>query len=134
MHTTIAQLHSAITPTRVVLLAALLCVATFATMLLSAHPAHAVNVITDGGGTYYDKATDENIENNGAIADVVNILVFIIGVIAVIAIIIGGIRYATSNGDASQTKSAKNTIMYAVIGLVAAIMAWGIVSFVLNAF
>lgn len=71
---------------------------------------------------------------NSQIAIVTNLLLFIIGVIAVIAIIIGGIRYTTSNGDASQTKAAKDTILYAVVGLIVAILAWAIVKFVLDAF
>jgi multisubunit Na+/H+ antiporter MnhB subunit len=54
--------------------------------------------------------------------------------IAVIMIVIGGIRYTTSNGDSSQVKSAKDTIMYAVIGLVVAILAYAIVNFILSAF
>ena len=65
---------------------------------------------------------------------VTNILLFLIGVIAVIAIIIGGIRYTTSNGDASQTKAAKDTILYAVVGLIVAIMAYAIVTWVVNTF
>ncbi len=68
------------------------------------------------------------------ITNVVNILLFIVGIIAVIAIIIGGIRYTTSNGDSSQTKAAKDTILYAVIGLVVAIMSFAIVNFVIVAF
>lgn len=68
------------------------------------------------------------------IGNVINILLFLIGMIAVIAIIIGGIRYTTSNGDSSQTKAAKDTILYAVIGLVVAIMAFAIVNFVVTAF
>ncbi|MFZ1257930.1 MAG: pilin [Candidatus Saccharimonas sp.] len=65
---------------------------------------------------------------------IVNILMFILGAIAVIMIIIGGIRYTTSNGDTNAITSAKNTIMYAVIGLVVAIMAYAIVSFVITQF
>ena len=65
---------------------------------------------------------------------VTNILLFLIGTIAVIAIIIGGIRYTTSNGDASQTKAAKDTILYAVVGLVVAIMAYAIVNWVVTLF
>jgi hypothetical protein len=64
---------------------------------------------------------------------IINLLLFIIGAIAVIMIIIGGIRYTTSNGDASQTKGAKDTILYAIVGLVVAIMAYSIVNFVLDA-
>lgn len=65
---------------------------------------------------------------------VVNILLYVLGIIAVIAIIIGGIRYATANGDSSAVKSAKDTIMYAVIGLIVAIMAFTIVNFVVTQF
>ena len=54
--------------------------------------------------------------------------------IAVIKIVIGGIRYATSGGDSTQIQAAKNTILYAVVGLVVAIMAFAIVNFVLGAF
>jgi hypothetical protein len=64
----------------------------------------------------------------------VNVLLFVLGSIAVIMIIIGGIRYTTSNGEASQIKSAKDTIMYAVIGLVVAILAYSIVNFVVDQF
>lgn len=66
--------------------------------------------------------------------NVITALFVILGAIAVIMIIIGGIRYTTSNGDSSQTKAAKDTILYAVIGLVVAIMAYAIVSFTLEAF
>lgn len=65
---------------------------------------------------------------------IVNILLFVLGAIAVVMIVIGGIRYATSGGDQSAITSAKNTILYAVVGLVVAILAYAIVNFVLDAF
>lgn len=68
------------------------------------------------------------------IKNVINILLYLVGIIAVIAIIIGGIRYVTSNGDSGATKSAKDTVLYAVIGLVVAILAFAIVNFVVTAF
>lgn len=66
------------------------------------------------------------------IGNVVNLLLTIAGIIAVIMIVIGGIRYTTSAGDAGQTKSARDTIIYAIAGLVVAIMAFAIVNFVLR--
>ncbi len=66
------------------------------------------------------------------IKNIVNILLFILGAIAVIMIIIGGLRYTTSNGDASHVKAAKDTILYAVIGLVVALLAYAIVNFVVT--
>ena len=76
-------------------------------------------------------APDNVTEDDGLIKKVVNLLLWAIGIISVIMIIIGGIRYATSNGDSNQVTAAKNTIMYAVIGLVIAIFAYAIVNFVL---
>ena len=76
-------------------------------------------------------APDNVTEDDGLIKKVVNLLLWAIGIISVIMIIIGGIRYATSNGDSNQVSAAKNTIMYAVIGLVIAIFAYAIVNFVL---
>mgnify|MGYP001018862942 CR=1 FL=1 len=68
-----------------------------------------------------------------AIKSIVNIMLFLLGAIAVIMIVIGGIRYTTSNGDSNSINSAKNTILYAVIGLVVAILAFAIVNFILDA-
>lgn len=68
------------------------------------------------------------------IATVIRILSIVVGVIAVIMIIIGGLRYITANGDSNSINAAKNTILYAIIGLVVAAMAQIIVSFVLNQF
>lgn len=65
--------------------------------------------------------------------DVVNFLLYLIGAIAVIMLIFGGFRYVTSGGDGSAITSAKNTILYAVIGLAVAIIAYAIVNFVITA-
>ena len=84
--------------------------------------------VNDVGGT------ENTVSLKDRIKTITNILLFVLGAIAVIMIIIGGIRYATSNGDSSQTKAAKDTILYAVIGLVVAIVAYAIVQFILTAF
>ena len=65
---------------------------------------------------------------------VVNVLLFLLGAIAVLMIIIGGIRYVLSNGESSQVTAAKNTILYAVIGLIVALLAYAIVNFVVDQF
>lgn len=65
------------------------------------------------------------------IAKVVNVLMFLLGAISTIMIVIGGLKYVASNGDSNSIQSAKNTILYAVIGLVVAIAASAIVNFVL---
>ena len=65
---------------------------------------------------------------------VVNTLIFVIGAVAVIMIVVGGMRYVISGGDSGQVNSAKNTILYAVVGLVIAMASYGIVNFVLAKF
>lgn len=65
---------------------------------------------------------------------VVQFALGILGGIAIIMIVIGGMKYTLSNGDSSQLTSAKNTILYSVIGLVVAMLASAIVLFVRTAF
>lgn len=66
------------------------------------------------------------------IENITNILLFLVGVIAVIAIVISGLRFVTANGNQDQISSARNGIIYAVIGIAVAIMAYAIVRFVVN--
>lgn len=61
-----------------------------------------------------------------------NLFSFIIGVVAVIMIMFAGFRFITANGDANQVSSARNTIIYAIVGLVVVAMAQVIVRFVLH--
>lgn len=69
---------------------------------------------------------------NKIIKTVINILSFVVGVVSVIMIIIGGLKYVTSGGDSNSISSAKNTILYALVGLVIVALAQVIVMFVLN--
>lgn len=75
----------------------------------------------DAGGTF-----------NRIITLIINIFSLVVGVIAVIMIILGGLKYITSGGDSGNIQSAKNTILYAVIGLVVVALAQFVVRFVLQ--
>jgi hypothetical protein len=66
------------------------------------------------------------------IQNIINVLLFITGAVAVIMIILGAIRYVTSNGDQANVKAAKDTILYSVIGLIVALLAFAIVNFVVD--
>ncbi len=66
------------------------------------------------------------------IKTVINIITIIVGIVAVIMIIIAGFKYITSNGDSGAVSSAKNTIIYAIVGLVVVALAQAIVRFVVN--
>lgn len=78
-----------------------------------------------------DVATDLT-GSGGVFTTIVNILLFVIGAVSVIMLIIGGIRYTVSNGDQNAITGAKNTILYAVIGLVVAFIAYAAVNWVLD--
>ena len=64
---------------------------------------------------------------------IINVALGIIGLVAVIFIIVGGVQYVTSAGDSGKAAKARNTILYSVIGLIVAILAFAIVNFVLDA-
>ena len=68
------------------------------------------------------------------VGTVVNTMLFIVGVLAVIMIIYSGIRYITAHGDKGQVESAKNTLIYSIVGLVVAIVAYAIVNWVIGLF
>lgn len=71
--------------------------------------------------------------DQGLFKTIVNIMLFLVGAVAVIMLIIGGIRYIVSGGDQSQVTAAKNTILYAIIGIVVSLLAYAIIQFVLGA-
>ncbi|MBW3538577.1 hypothetical protein KY386_03760 [Candidatus Parcubacteria bacterium] len=62
----------------------------------------------------------------------VGTFIFIIGAASVVMIVIGGFRYVVSGGDPAGTKGAKDTILYAVVGLIMAIFAYAAVQFILT--
>jgi hypothetical protein len=64
--------------------------------------------------------------------EVINIFSIIVGIVAVIMIIVGGFRYVTSGGASDKVGGAKNTLIYAIIGLIIVALAQAIVHFVLN--
>lgn len=63
---------------------------------------------------------------------ITNTLIFLVGAIAVIMLIIGGIRYTVSGGDQNAVAGAKNTILYAIVGIIVSFLAFAIVNFILN--
>lgn len=81
--------------------------------------------VNTAGGSEASSAPD-------IIKNVINILLYVAGVIAVIVIIVGGLRFVTSEGDANAANKAKNSVAYACVGLVLAALAYAIVNFVLG--
>ena len=71
--------------------------------------------------------------NTGVFRQVTNTILYVVGIIAVIMLIIGGIKYVVSGGDSKKVTDAKNTVLYAIIGLVVCFLAYAIVNFVISA-
>lgn len=106
-------------------------------------PAYAADCKVTGGLKSADTCAKGVQEENGGptslfdgdspiFTTAINIMLFVIGILSVIMLIYGGIRYVLSSGDAGAVQNAKNTIMYAIIGLVIAILAYAIVNFVIT--
>jgi hypothetical protein len=70
----------------------------------------------------------------GIFETITNVLLFLIGAVSVIMLIYGGLRYVISGGDSTAVTAAKNTILYAVIGIIVALLAYAIVNFVVTSF
>jgi hypothetical protein len=85
---------------------------------------------TGGGGCSGVAGSGDRL--TGLIKTIINIVSVIVGVVAVIMIVFGGLKYITSGGDSSNVSSAKNTIIYAIVGLVVVALAQFIVRFVLD--
>ena len=75
----------------------------------------------------------ELIGASGVFTRITNTVLFAVGIISVIMLIYGGLRYIISGGDSKKVTDAKNTIMYAIIGLIIAILSYAIVNFVISA-
>ncbi len=93
--------------------------------------ADATNQIKNGmAATNLSGGTANNLET--VAKRVINVILYIVGILAVVMIIIGGVQYTTSAGDQAAVTKAKNTIMYGLIGLAVAVLAYAIVNFVLT--
>ena len=101
----------------------------------------ATNKVTTTGNTPAGSliGSDNTTEATGTSNDlmdmltiIINVALGVIGFVAVVMIIIGGVQYTTSSGDTAKVTKAKNTILYGVVGLVIALLAFAIVNFILT--
>lgn len=90
--------------------------------------------ITSGTATDCGSANGSDAETTiGRIVRlVINIFSWVVGLVAVIMIIVGGLKYITSGGDSGNVSGAKNTILFAVVGLIVVLLAQIVVKFVVT--
>jgi hypothetical protein len=92
------------------------------------------NPILSGSQCAKANGTSNNLfAQGGVFQTIANTLIFIVGAVAVIFLIIGGLRYVISNGDPKNVSAAKDTILYAIVGIVVAVISFALVSFVIHA-
>ena len=104
---------------------------------LTATPLFADNCVTGGVVDGVNCTNNNNTPDNlfgpdGMFTKIINAALFLIGAVSVLMLIYGGIRYTTSGGNATSVKAAKDTILYAIVGIVVALLAFAIVSWVVN--
>lgn len=106
-------------------------VAVFATVLA---PSVSALTLQEGAeAARCDGCPTDLFGDTGVFKQVTNTILYIVGIVAVVMLIIGGIKYVISGGDSKKVTDAKNTVLYAIIGLVVAFLAFAIVNFVISA-
>lgn len=102
-----------------------------------ASPARAIDLFggcVAGTDCSVAKQNDLDYTRKNKIWSIIQQALGVLAGIAVVMIVIGGIKYTTSQGDSGAVTSAKNTILYSVIGLIVALFSWAIVAFVIDRF
>lgn len=107
-------------------LGALLCLSTSRVL------ASALSVQEGANAARAEGMPTELIGDNGVFSRLTSTILLVVGLISVIMLVYGGLRYILSGGDSKKVTDAKNTILYAIIGLIISLLAFAIVNFVLN--
>ena len=98
--------------------------------------ANGINICSNGNenSVYCKNKNTGETQVNGIIKTIVEVLLTAVGAISIIMIVIGGILFALSSGDAQKAAKARSTVLYAVVGLAVSLFASAIVNFVFNRF
>lgn len=97
-------------------------------------PASALSLLDVLSGQYRGEGQPASLFDGptAIIPRAINLMLFVVGVLAIFMMIYGGIRYVLSGGDSGRVKDAKNTILYAIVGLVVAILGYAIVGWIVS--
>ena len=98
---------------------------------------HAAFNLSMSDGANAARGVDQAAElfgTTGIFTTISNVMLFIVGAISVIMIVIGGLRYVISGGNTANVTAAKNTILYAVVGLIVSMLAYAVINFVISSF
>jgi hypothetical protein len=104
------------------------------TSLASVGSAYGLSLMDVIDGNYRGQGQPTSLFAGGdaLIPRIINLMLFIVGILAIVFLIFGGIRYVISGGDKGKVDAAKNTILYAIVGLVVAILGYAVVNWVIG--
>ena len=100
----------------------------------SAYSGNVCDYLSSGSAEYKANGCggSSTVELKNAITDIISAVIGVLGIVAAIFIVVGGVNYMTSAGDPSKIEKAKKTILWAVIGLIIASLTFVIVNFVVK--
>ena len=104
----------------------------FAVSIFTSQNTFASSIIDGANAARGNGQPAELFGTGGVITTITNILLFIVGALSVIMLIFGGLRYVVSGGNSTAVTAAKNTILYAIVGLVIAFLAYAAINFVMT--
>jgi hypothetical protein len=111
---------------------ALAVVLVFAVSVFISQNTFASSIVDGANAARGSGQPAELFGNGGIITTITNVLLFIVGALSVIMLIFGGLRYVISGGNSTAVTAAKNTILYAIVGLVIAFLAYAAVNFIMT--
>ncbi len=121
-----------------ILAAGILMIGLLGVFTPAVYAANGINICSEENGSdnsvYCQNKDSGEGQVNGIIKTIVEVLLMAVGAISIIMIVIGGILFALSSGDAQKAAKARSTILYAVVGLIVSVFASAIVNFVFDGF
>lgn len=119
-----------------ILTVGMLMIGLFGVFAPAVSAANGINICSNGNenSVYCKNKNTGETQVNGIIKTIVEVLLTAVGAISIIMIVIGGIMFALSSGDAQKAAKARNTVLYAVVGLAVSLFASAIVNLVFNRF
>jgi hypothetical protein len=103
--------------------------------VINPHALYAIADMSIQAGVNAAHGTDQPTQLFGAggiFTTITNVLLFVVGALSVVMVIVGGLRYVVSGGNSTAVTGAKNTILYAIVGIIVAFLAYAAVNFLLG--
>jgi len=104
----------------------------FTTVLPISQPTFALTMAEGASVAKSPEQAPSLFDPGGLFQQISNVALFLLGAVSVLMLIYGGVRYTISGGETASVTAAKNTILYAVVGIIVALLAYAIVNFVIS--